>query len=256
MLVKIASVKQGSIILFLTGIILIAQCREVHPIKSYYGKIDQKQYLLGKFNPGKSPLFVKIKTMGISTDKRIHYLRKEAAIWLKKMSDAFSKENPGLTLRVISSTRTFYDQKWIWENKWTRVKKYKSIEDPYERALSILQYSSMPGTSRHHWGTDFDLNSLYNGFFKKGKGKIIYSWLVKHAHKYGFAQPYTANRKKGYNEERWHWSYIPLAKKFLKDWNDNFAKGDIISKQKLFKGAFYSGHLAPVYVNSINLKCK
>ena len=31
---------------------------------------------------------------------------------------------------------------------------------PFERALDLLRYSSMPGSSRHHWGTDVDVHSL------------------------------------------------------------------------------------------------
>jgi len=50
----------------------------------------------------------------------------------------------------------------------------------------------MPGTSRHHWGTDVDLFSLDNKFFESGDGKIWYSWMVQNAAKYGFCQPYTA----------------------------------------------------------------
>jgi len=52
-------------------------------------------------------------------------------------------------------------------------------------------------------GTDFDLFSLSNGNFNSGNGKVIYDWLTKHAHKFGFCQPYTAGRTQGYNEERW-----------------------------------------------------
>ncbi|NJK84501.1 MAG: M15 family metallopeptidase [Saprospiraceae bacterium] len=43
--------------------------------------------------------------------------------------------------------------------------------NPQERALKILKYSSMPGTSRHHWGTDIDLNSFSNSYFEQGEGK-------------------------------------------------------------------------------------
>jgi zinc D-Ala-D-Ala carboxypeptidase len=77
-----------------------------------------------------------------------------------------------------------------------------------------LKYSSMPGTSRHHWGTDMDFNALTNEFFDKGKGKKIYTWLVANAHKYGFCQTYSAmgsDRTTGYQEERWHWSYTPIS---------------------------------------------
>jgi len=45
-------------------------------------------------------------------------------------------------------------------------------------------------------------------------GLIEYEWLVRHAPSFGFCQPYTAKddkRPNGYNEEKWHWSYLPVA---------------------------------------------
>ena len=37
----------------------------------------------------------------------------------------------------------------------------------------------MPSTSRHHWGTDLDLNNLNNSYFTSGKGKKIYKGSEK-----------------------------------------------------------------------------
>ncbi len=120
----------------------------------------------------------------------------------------------------------------------------------------ILLYSSMPGTSRHHWGTDFDINELKNSYYDKGDGKIVYTWLKQHAHKYGFCQPYTKGRKKGYEEEKWHWSYIPVARILQKDWNRFYRdNSDSFIKDLSFAGSDTSAHLAPIYVNSINRDC-
>lgn len=80
----------------------------------------------------------------------------------------------------------------------------------------------MPGSSRHHWGTDIDLNSLENNYFLSGEGKRIYMWLSSHAKDYGFAQVYTnpePTLRPGYAEEKWHWSYLPLANNYLKQYN-------------------------------------
>ena len=77
----------------------------------------------------------------------------------------------------------------------------------------------MPGTSRHHWGTDIDINSLNNDYFASGRGKKEYEWLRDNAHEFGFCQPYSEKgeeRMYGYEMEKWHWSYIPLAKDYLK----------------------------------------
>ena len=126
-----------------------------------------------------------------------------------------------VTLTLVSATRNFDRQRQIWEAKWNGRRllegKHKADEvypDPADRARAILRYSSMPGTSRHHWGTDIDLNDLENDYFTSGPGKAVYDWLTTHAAGYGFCQPYTAKgpeRPNGYEEERWHWSYLPLA---------------------------------------------
>ncbi|MEO5582547.1 MAG: M15 family metallopeptidase, partial [Saprospiraceae bacterium] len=88
----------------------------------------------------------------------------------------------------------------------------KTQKDPIKRAQKILEYSSMPSTSRHHWGTDMDLNALNNEYFTTGEGRKIYDWLNRHAAEFGFCQPYTAGRPVGYNEEKWHWSHMPVSK--------------------------------------------
>ena len=163
-------------------------------------------YLMGKFDPAKHPDFVLIdKKYAVKPEM---YLRKETHEAFKKMAVAAEKE--GVVLNIISSTRNFDYQKQIWETKWNNLKD-KTAE---ARAKNILQYSAMPGASRHHWGTDIDMNNLSNPFFEKNGGKKIYDWLVAHAAEYGFCQPYTAGRKTGYKEEKWHWTYLPLSKNF------------------------------------------
>ena len=81
-----------------------------------------------------------------------------------------------------------------------------------------MRYSSMPGTSRHHWGTDFDINALNNRWFDTPEGKPVYDWMKAHAAEYGFCEVYSARdgrRQTGYEPERWHWSYIPTASRYL-----------------------------------------
>ncbi len=225
-----------------------------------YGDIPREKYLIGRFDPDESGLFTELAESGIATDGRKQYLRKEAAAALKVMFKDFSRQHPGVRVYVRSSTRTFWHQKAIWENKWygrTRVGGRRlnvEVGDELERARIILRYSSMPGTSRHHWGTDFDINSLNNSWYEKGVGRVIYSWLKKNAERYGFVQPYIGGRSAGYEEEKWHWSYRPLARRLLKDWNEAFKNGEM--QIDGFAGAGASGGLAPEYVNGINPDCR
>ncbi len=204
---------------------------------------DQKRtwstdYLMGKFDPVKHPDFVKIASQYASNNTM--RLRKETYESFKKMYTAAKKD--GITLQIISATRPFSHQKRIWEAKWNGVRKVegkdlsKTEPNLVKRALKILEYSSMPGSSRHHWGTDIDINALTNEYFEKGKGKKEYDWLVENASKFGFCQPYSPKgdaRPYGYFEEKWHWSYLPISLKLTKAYNSQIKNEDITG----FKGA-------------------
>ncbi len=181
-------------------------------------------YLRGKFVPAKHADFIEVEIKHAS--RKGMFLRKDTYDAFLRMTETAKKD--GVNFTIKSATRNFSAQKVIWEGKWngTRLlegkenakKKYPVGKD---RALKILEYSSMPGTSRHHWGTDFDLNAFTNSYFEKGKGLKEYEWLKAHAAEYGFCQPYTpkgTERPDGYNEEKWHWSYLPVALKLTQQY--------------------------------------
>lgn len=191
-----------------------------------------KNYLLGRFDPAKDFHFIKLDSSVARGSALNGYLRKETFEAFQKMSAAAKKD--GVHLIIISATRNFDAQKKIWENKWngkTKVegKNLITVPDLKERSRLIMLYSSMPGTSRHHWGTDMDLNSLDNNYFEKGEGKKIYDWLTVHASEYEFCQPYTnkVHGRTGYEEEKWHWSYTPLSKIFLEQYEKEIFYSDI-----------------------------
>jgi D-alanyl-D-alanine carboxypeptidase len=218
------------------------------------------EYLMGKFDPTEHPDFTLVDRRYANREGL--YLRKDSYEAFQKMHAAALEDS--VQLIIISATRNFYAQKGIWEAKWTGQRKVeggqdasKAYPDPKERALKILEYSSMPSTSRHHWGTDMDLNALTNGYFEKGKGLKIYNWLLENAADFGFCQPYTekdAGRPFGYNEEKWHWSYMPVAQpltyKAAKELTDDMITG--------FMGSEVAGDIGVVekYVLGINPKCK
>jgi LAS superfamily LD-carboxypeptidase LdcB len=192
----------------------------------------EKGYLLGKFDPADDSRFIPLTSAYAQGSALNGFLRKETFEAFQKMTEAAKKES--VNLFIISATRNFDAQKKIWENKWngkTKVegKDLTTIADLKERARLILLYSSMPGTSRHHWGTDMDLNSLDNDYFSTGEGLRIYQWLTSHAGEFGFCQPYTskAGGRTGYEEEKWHWSYLPLSKLFLEEYKKQISYSDI-----------------------------
>ncbi len=209
-----------------------------------YPKYLDKDYVLGRFDYTKHSDFMLVPK---DLSSKTIYLRKEVLEAFIKMSKQAKKE--GVNLKIISGTRDFNHQKRIWNYKWTD--KYKHIPE-HKRAKKILEFSSMPSTSRHHWGTDMDINDLENSYFEKGRGKKEYQWLVKNAKNYGFYQVYTSKEygRTGYNEEKWHWSYLPLSAIYLKYYNDKVNYKDI----RDFIGSDYAKDLQMIkkYVNGVN----
>jgi len=216
-------------------------------------------YLMGKFNPETDNNFIKIEKKYASRSGM--FLHEKTYEAFKQMHAAAKADGINLTIR--SATRNFKSQKGIWEAKWTGARKVedgqdvsKTIPDPKLRALKILEYSSMPSTSRHHWGTDIDINAFTNKYFAQGKGKKEYDWLIANAASFGFCQPYTAKgeeRPDGYNEEKWHWSYLPIAKKLTEQYELRLSDKDING----FLGAETATDIEVVrkYVLGINRAC-
>ncbi len=205
--------------------------------------IYTKAEILGNFNPVKHREFKRLRSK--YTTKKNACLRKEAYDAFKKMWKNARKD--GINLIIISATRSWSYQNDIWNRKWDSF-----IGEEEDRAKRILQYTSMPGTSRHHWGTDLDLNFLDNSYFENGQGLRIYQWLVQNAHKYSFYQPYTLYddyRDTGYREEKWHWSYYPLAARFQRAYNHIITYEDL----KRFDGWEYAEKLDVInnYVNAV-----
>lgn len=220
-------------------------------------KLSQEA-LLGKINPAQDTGFVLIGRE--FTNKEKIYLRKPTYEAFLRMAKA--AREAGHNLQIISATRNFSAQKRIWEAKWNGQRKVAGMDlsqampDLKQRALKILEYSSMPGTSRHHWGTDLDINALNNRYFTSGKGKRIYDWLLDHASAYGFCQVYTqkgTERPHGYNEEKWHWSYMPLSSQFLEQYNQQIDYDDLGG----FEGEQVARELEAIrkYVNGIAPPC-
>lgn len=209
-----------------------------------FPKYLDKNYVLGKFDYTKHVDFIKIpKELSSSAI----YLRRDVFDMFHKMATTAKRD--GITLIVVSGTRNFAHQKRIWNYKWTD--KYKKYQ-PLERAKKILEYSSMPSTSRHHWGTDIDINNLNDTYFLKGKGKKEYAWLTANANKFGFYQVYTSkkNGRTGYNEEKWHWSFAPISSIYLKYYNEHITNKDITA----FEGEKFVQEIDMIknYVNGIN----
>lgn len=247
-------------LLFVSFLVLITACSQENASSDNPKQVNQAatadtikanmsvEFVTGRFDFQTHDDFVKVAPE--DSDKEI-YLQKKTYQAFKAMADSAAKDS--ITFTIISGTRNFDYQKSIWDRKW----KNSDEETDLGKAREILEYSSMPMTSRHHWGTDIDLNDLNNSYFESGEGKKVYDWLKAHANDFGFYQPYSdksLNGRTGYNEEKWHWSYMPLAGPYLEYYNAHVTNEDITG----FKGSELAPEIDMVknYVNGVSMKIK
>lgn len=161
----------------------------------------------------------------IATTKEFNLLP-QVALAFKAMQTEAKKD--GIDLKVVSSFRSYAAQKRIWNRKYKRFIS-EGLTGP-EAIKKIIEYSTLPGTSRHHWGTDIDLiegskivegDVLLEEHFHQGAYQKLHRWLQKNATRYGFDIVYTNDSlRKGFLYEPWHYSYTPLSKEFLKTYQE------------------------------------
>ncbi|MDC6365991.1 MULTISPECIES: M15 family metallopeptidase [Flavobacteriaceae] len=146
-------------------------------------------------------------------------LREEAYNSFVEMKKAAYSD--GFDIKMVSSFRDFYRQRSIWERKYTRYTEQDDM-DPFSAIDKIIEYSTIPGTSRHHWGTDIDIIDGYaktsgdvlvpEKFEAGGPFQDFKIWLDENSEKYGFYLVYTDNpKRRGFKYEPWHYSYAPIS---------------------------------------------
>lgn len=151
-------------------------------------------------------------------------LRPEAHEAFVRMKRAAYQD--GIDIQVVSSFRSFERQRDIFERKYIQFTD-EGLE-PLEAIDKIIEYSTIPGTSRHHWGTDADLidaskpaegEVLDPGKFGEGQPFADFrKWMDAHSQEYGFYLVYTDHpRRRGFKYEPWHYSYAPLSRPMLKE---------------------------------------
>ena len=152
---------------------------------------------------------------------------------LRRMRDAAREK--GIDLGVVSGFRDFERQLSIWNAKFRgeRLLLDRNSEpvdpgtlDPASRIDTILLWSALPGASRHHWGTDFDVVDLARvstddrvrlvseEYAPGGLFGELSAWLTEHMHTFGFFRPYRIDHG-GVQPEAWHLSYAPAATAIL-----------------------------------------
>ena len=173
-------------------------------------------------------------------DEEVKGLLPEVQQAFEKMKNAAARE--GIDIRVVSGYRSYERQRQIWNAKYDR---FKSQNLPDSAIFDkITAYSTLPGTSRHHWGTDIDIidaSTEYSGdvlvadkFHGNGPFCRLKDWMEKNASDYGFELVYTFDENRpGFEYEPWHYSYAPISKNYLKQFLEKvylssfYKEGDI-----------------------------
>nr|WP_299337830.1 M15 family metallopeptidase [Allomuricauda sp.] len=146
-------------------------------------------------------------------------LREEAYNAFVQMKKAAYSD--GFDIKMVSSYRDFYRQEGIWERKYIKYTEEDGME-PLDAIDKIIEYSTIPGTSRHHWGTDIDIIDGYpevtggvlvpEKFEEGGPFEALKKWLDEYSESFGFYLVYTDEpKRRGFKYEPWHYSYAPIS---------------------------------------------
>ncbi|HRH77109.1 MAG TPA: M15 family metallopeptidase [Cellvibrionaceae bacterium] len=146
-------------------------------------------------------------------------------------------QHAGFELRLASGFRSFSQQLTIWNAKARGERRVlDSNEQPIDivpladaqKMFAILRWSALPGTSRHHFGTDWDVYAenlmpanyrlqLTQEEYIHGVQKEFNRWLTEFLRTDGeFARPFE-QASSGVAAEPWHISYLPQARQ-LEPW--------------------------------------
>ncbi|MFS4469529.1 M15 family metallopeptidase [Maribacter sp. 2210JD10-5] len=146
-------------------------------------------------------------------------LRKEAHDAFVNMKKAAYQD--GIKLEIVSSYRSFHRQEAIFERKFLTYTEEDGMK-PLAAIEKIIEYSTIPGTSRHHWGTDIDITDGYRKvegdllvpekFGAGGPFEDLKKWMDENSETYDFHLVYTDDpKRRGFKYEPWHYSYAPIS---------------------------------------------
>ncbi|MFL2602107.1 MAG: M15 family metallopeptidase [Flavobacteriaceae bacterium] len=184
-------------------------------------------------------------------------LEKNTFIAMEKMRKAALLD--GIKIKVVSGFRDFERQKQIWNRKFKKFTTENNLSD-LDAIKEIIRFSTIPGTSRHHWGTEIDVidedfknekNLLISNKYEEGGiFEKLKKWMDNNSQKFGFYLTYDNNiNRKGFEYEPWHYSYLPESKKYL----ESFLKIDIveiISKVDIKGKELFNEKIISDYINN------
>ena len=173
-------------------------------------------------------------------------MHKDAKFAFEKMK-AHAEED-GIKIEIVSSYRSFEKQKQLFENKYIRFTNEGMT--PKKAIDKIIEYSTIPGTSRHHWGTDLDLIDANfpkpesvleeEHFYGNGPYCKFKEWMDIYAESYGFIEVYTQDdSRKGFKHEPWHYSFAPVSIPMLQSFKKLNIR-DILTIEDVKGASFFS----------------
>jgi LAS superfamily LD-carboxypeptidase LdcB len=160
-------------------------------------------------------------------------LRKPHGLLLDKTSGQFAQAevmgaywrlkeraaHDGWDLILVSGYRSFKNQRRIW-NYYSRLRSKKEGMTSEKTAKAVMTTVSVPGFSRHQWGTELDISeeSLRGQLATIGpdtpkKTLDFYAWMETNAPGFGFCRIYRGGHG-AVEDEPWHWSYIPYSRTY------------------------------------------
>jgi D-alanyl-D-alanine carboxypeptidase len=119
---------------------------------------------------------------------------------LPRLQDMLGAANVnGLTIRVVSAYRSFYDQAAVKEG-------YKVTY-----GSGANQFSADQGYSEHQLGTAVDFSTPgTTGILSGFDDSAAFTWLNANAYKFGFVLSYSKGNTY-YQFEPWHWRFVGVA---------------------------------------------
>lgn len=183
-------------------------------------------------------------------------VQKETYNAFLSLKNAAAKEN--INPQIVSGYRSYLRQQQIWNKKYNRYKAKGLSETAIIK--NITQYSTFPGTSRHHWGTDIDIIDanakrpknllLTENYYEDGPYNNLRLWMEEHAATYGFIMTYpNLTDRPGFLHEPWHFSYAPTAKKMLHQYT-KLPLNNLLKNKKVLGADFFVENELPTYLKN------
>lgn len=179
----------------------------------------------------------------------------------------------GFELRIASGFRSFERQLLIWNDKLAGRRPVLDDNgytldlaqlDDWSQVQAVLRWSALPGASRHHWGTDFDVYdaaAVAPGYQLQlsaeeaapgGPFAALHEWLDEYLQQQDdFFRPYAADAG-GIAPERWHLSYAPLAAGYQRQLSIDCLAG-LYNDAAMAKAQLVRERLAEIYRRYIHV---